>query len=485
MSLYAKSPAAYNHLRFDEKNGTGALILPSQRTLRDYRNYIQPKTGFNPDIVNDLTTKTKDFTDVERFVVLSFDEMKIQEDLVWNKHTGELVGFVDLGDENLNSATLDNPDSLATHLLVFHIKSVMNPLSYSFGCFATKGVSSYHIFPLFWRAVCLLELSCNLFVIATTSDGASPNRGFYKMHKGFVADDGSVVFRTPNIFASSDRFIYFFADFPHLLKTLRNNLLHSGSDTHSRFMFNQGCHMLWKHISQFFQDDSSSSLRLLPKLTPDHIYLTSYSKMTVKYAAQVLSSSVGKVLLEFGPKEAKETAKFCLLVDQFFDCGNVRNPNEHKTKRKPFLKPYSSVSDERFDWLKNVFLKYFEDWLDWIHQTHPEMSPETHARMFISWQTYEGIQINVKSITHCVKFLLNHGVSYVLTEKFCQDDLKNYFGKQRSLGRRRDNPNMQQCRINDNIIKSSFSVVPNRGNSRQEQSKWSTSDKPLPKKPRK
>ena len=69
------------------------------------------------------------------------------------EQTGELVGFVDLGDENLNSAALDSNDYLATHLLVFHIKSVMNLLSFSFVCFATKGVSSYHIFPLFCLSI--------------------------------------------------------------------------------------------------------------------------------------------------------------------------------------------------------------------------------------------------------------------------------------------------------------------------------------------
>ena len=33
-------------------------------------------------------------------VLFSFDEMKIQENLVWPKHTGDLIGFVDLGDVN-------------------------------------------------------------------------------------------------------------------------------------------------------------------------------------------------------------------------------------------------------------------------------------------------------------------------------------------------------------------------------------------------
>ena len=34
------------------------------------------------------------------------DKMKIQESLVWDKHTSDLVGFVDFGDTELNYATL-------------------------------------------------------------------------------------------------------------------------------------------------------------------------------------------------------------------------------------------------------------------------------------------------------------------------------------------------------------------------------------------
>ena len=78
-------------------------------------------------------------------------------------------------------------------------------------------------------------------------------------------------------------------------------------------MFNQGLHVLWQHIHDFFQDDSSSSLRLLQKLTPDHIFLTSYTK------------TYTKGLLEYSRVESHETARFCLMVDQFYDCGNARN----------------------------------------------------------------------------------------------------------------------------------------------------------------
>ena len=49
-------------------------------------------------------------------------------------------------------------------------------------------------------------------------------------------------------------------------------------------------------------------------------------------------------------------------------------------------------------------------------------------------QTYEGLKITVHSVIELVKFLIMHKVSYVLVERFCQDPLENYFGKQRSSG---------------------------------------------------
>ena len=40
LNLAAKSSSAYKDLRYDNKTGTGVLVLPSRRTLRDYKNYI-------------------------------------------------------------------------------------------------------------------------------------------------------------------------------------------------------------------------------------------------------------------------------------------------------------------------------------------------------------------------------------------------------------------------------------------------------------
>eukprot|EP00794_Sanderia_malayensis_P013195 gene13195-14544_t len=470
LSLAAKSPAAYDDIRYDEKTNTGFLILPSRRRLRDYKNYIRPQQGFNKDVVKELCLKVKDFSDAERFVILIHDEMKIQENLVWDKHTGDLIGYVDLGNIELNCSTFKKVDEIASHVLVFLIRSVVNPMKFTLANFATKGATSIQLFPLFWKAVGICELKCNLKVVGVTSDGASPNRKMYRMHSYLTRDEDcnnvKVTYRTENIFATDKRYIYFFADPPHLMKTARNCLASSGEGSSGRLMWNGDHFLVWSHISQLVKEDLECGLHLLPKLTNEHIKLTPFSKMNVKLAVQVLSSSVAEVLKAFGSQKARGTAQFCFMFDQFFYCMNVRNTVEHQLKRKPFLKPYESLEDERFTWLADVFLKYFEDWLLSIENKQGEFSKDEKANMFLSQATHEGVMITVNSTVELVKFLLANGAKFVLTERFCQDPLENYFGRQRSMGCRKDNPSLRDFGFNDNTIRMSRIVKPIQGNCR-------------------
>ena len=62
----------------------------------------------------------------------------------------------------------------------------------------------------------------------------------------------------------------------------------------------------------------------------ENLYVILYTRyhvfniMILDVYLQVLSHSVGSVMDTFGPEEAKETAKFILLMDKFFDCLNTR-----------------------------------------------------------------------------------------------------------------------------------------------------------------
>ena len=46
------------------------VVLPSQRRLQDYKSYIHPKQGFNHEKIHELKNKIKDFSNIERFMVI-------------------------------------------------------------------------------------------------------------------------------------------------------------------------------------------------------------------------------------------------------------------------------------------------------------------------------------------------------------------------------------------------------------------------------
>ncbi len=86
--------------------------------------------------------------------------------------------------------------------------------------------------------------------------------------------------------------------------------------------------------------------------------------------------------------------------------------------------------------------------------------------MFLSSQTYEGLKVTVLSLVEATKFLLAEGCEFVLTERFSQDCLEEYFGRQRQLGRRNDNPDVFQFGYNDNTIRVVRSTAPMTGNTK-------------------
>ena len=57
-------------------------------------------------------------------MVVMFDEVKIKDNLVWDKDTG----FVDLGDPHLNFDCIQEERMLATHMLLIYIRGICTNL---------------------------------------------------------------------------------------------------------------------------------------------------------------------------------------------------------------------------------------------------------------------------------------------------------------------------------------------------------------------
>ena len=239
------SSSCYNSLM-----STGVLRLPSERTLRDYTNFIKAKSGFQCEVDEQLfkEAKIEELADHQKYIALIFDEVKIKEDLVYNKHTGEMIGFVNVTNINQHLTTFEqhcksgiNPETphhnLATHMLVFMVRGLFSTLEFPYVQFPVASSTGDILHSLVWQCIEHLEI-IGLKVIAVVCDGATPNRKFFKMH----GSSKGLTYKATNIYDNS-RPVFFISDVPHLLKTTRNSWANSYAHKNSRKLW--VCHQLY------------------------------------------------------------------------------------------------------------------------------------------------------------------------------------------------------------------------------------------------
>ena len=75
--------------------------------------------------------------------------MKIKSNLVFDKHSGELIGYLDPGEPEKNFATIEEENNtLATHALVFYLRGIVTNLKYSFAYFAKYSFAYFATIPI-------------------------------------------------------------------------------------------------------------------------------------------------------------------------------------------------------------------------------------------------------------------------------------------------------------------------------------------------
>jgi len=172
---------------------------------------------------------------------LYFDELKIKEGLVWDPHTWEMIGFVDL---DINENGEDTEDHLATHILQFFYRSLFYKFEYPFAYILTNNTTAETLNHLFWTGVSQLEQE-HINIMVVCCDGASENRKMINMN---LLNDTGIGY---NPFSHLPMF--FISDPPHLLKKLRNNLFKSGDMSKERFT---------RHLAERYEE--SKDLYIIP-----------------------------------------------------------------------------------------------------------------------------------------------------------------------------------------------------------------------------
>ena len=220
--LHHKSSGCYSTLR-----NSGVLTLPSDRTLRDYKHSSPSKIGFTTELDLELleSVSQQKPPHLAKYVGLILDEMYVKEGLFYNKHTGELIGYSDLGDINnilcdyerqLNASDA-TPRPLGKCMLMFMVRGLFTSLKFPYVQFSAASTKGSDVFPLVRQAIKHLT-RLGLIVITITCDGASDNRRMFQLFN----PKADLSYKTVNIFTSDRKEVFFISDPPHLLKTIRN-----------------------------------------------------------------------------------------------------------------------------------------------------------------------------------------------------------------------------------------------------------------------
>ena len=107
----------------------------------------------------------------EKCVILLLDEMHIREDLVFDKHTGSMIGFAELGKITMHLLEFEHQfqrdeiakPELAKTMLVLMVRGLFNSLQFAYAQFPCVDLSGEMLFKIFWEAVRRIE-NCGLKV---------------------------------------------------------------------------------------------------------------------------------------------------------------------------------------------------------------------------------------------------------------------------------------------------------------------------------
>ena len=298
LSIFYQSRKAYKLL-------ARIFKLPSISTLKRTLRKSNVYPGFTEKIFEALAVKVKSMSDHDRQCTLIFDEIALKSEVTYDASRDKLEGFEDFG-------SLGQSKYIANYATVFMIRGLKAKWKQALGYFLSSGPTP----PETLRNLvfqCIEKLQhIGLDVRIVLCDQGPNNRCFMEKKIAISAEKPYFYINNVKIYAMYDP--------PHLMKSIRNNLMKQGFKLEEK-------DIKWNYIVEFFEFDRKLSIRMAPKLTDFHIKLRPFASMRVNLATQVLSHSVAAgitTLCELNKLDADavHTATFIKFFDKLFNTFN-------------------------------------------------------------------------------------------------------------------------------------------------------------------
>lgn len=255
-----------------------------------------------------------------------------------------------------------------------------------------------------------------LFVRVCVSDMGAANRDLWK-HVGITSTRTALQTSILHPCKPAQR-LYFMADVPHLLKSIRNCLLTQSIILPDSVVCSANLTsnvVSLQPVKDLISMQDSMALKMAHKLKDVHVNPGNFQKMKVSYAAQVLSHSTASALKfcvdrKVMPSAALTTAWFLELINRWFDNLNARYA-------LPSLFASSTVKIEELNFVTELF-----------HDLH-----------FSGQDTWKPIQTGVRLSTQAAldlyrDLVVNGAYKFLMTGRLTQDCVENLFSQIRAKG---------------------------------------------------
>ena len=386
------------------------FILPSKSSLNRYISRMPDKTGISQGSLKIIEKKVMQMNLQDRECTLCMDEISLKTNLFYSVPSDKIIGLEDFGSYRTNE--------VATSAFVLLIRSISGNWKQPLGYYLVNGGCPSDIMEDIVKEA-IDKLECiGLNIVVVMSDQGS---NFYSLATRLEV--------TPEKpwFVHNGRKIFLMFDPPHLIKSVRNNLI--------KYSFRFGEHVAsWEDIEAVYSRDSALPIRSVPKLTEKHIRPNNFNKMKVKLATQVLSHTVAATICTYVsvgalPSSAMGTAEFIEKFDSTFDCVNSSSLQSTKV-----LKCALSDQTKHQDFMKEAigFIKGLK-----VVNGNEEVTGR--IKCLKGWvMTLNAILLIWEHLKKTRDF------KFLLTRRLNTDPIENFFGTIRQQGGNSDNPTPSQ-----------------------------------------
>jgi hypothetical protein len=413
LALEAQGPQAYKFL-------SEALILPSKTTLERITSAVDVKPGLCFQVLAALKKKVESMTTLQKHAIITFDEIALKTFLEYKKNEDFIEGFANHGPFG------SVPAEYASQALVVCVHGLhmkwKQPIGY---LLSNASTPDDVIHRLLMRTLDELE-EAGLNVRAIVCDQGTCNQSLFN-HKLKVSVEKPFIFH-------NNKKIFTLFDAPHLLKSVRNNLIDKD------FVDAEGKEMRWDHVRVMvgLETEKPAQARLCPKLGQyTHVEPSSFKKMRVKYASQVFSNTAASAMMTYAsdekspmPGEALHTAGLLKRMDSLFDSFNSHS----KFSSKPY-KCALTKNSIHITFLKEMS-EYFKNLKSITAQGKISRPP-----------CFNGWRLTISALLALFEDLSTEGMQYLKTRNLSQDCLENLFGVIRQLGGSNCNPTSDKFRL--------------------------------------